>query len=420
MAQTKRGRVAVVGGGIAGISAAHRLEPHFEVTLFEAESVLGGHAHGVGVQTDEGLRWLDTGFLIFNDQTYPRFTNFLKQLGVLDRARPAEMSSCFSDPRSDFHFALGLGLRPFLRQWRTLNNRRMYQIMFDFLRFRRRALKDVNRPQRLQHVSCGEYLERYSNAFVNNFILPLTASIWSLPSEYIRQHPISSLLRYFHNHGLLDGTSGRRWLSFPDSSRTYVNAFEAQFAGKIRRATTIKTIQRDQDGIELHGSDFTERFDHVVIATHADRALKLLAAPTPVEQKVLGVWRYQSNDVVLHSDSEVLHADPCLWSSWNTRLVDGNYEISYNLNRIQGLQTTAPYIVTLGAAARSEFRNVHCRRNYMHPIFDLNALDAQKDLPSLNGIKRTYYCGSYFGYGFHEDAFGAGADAGEALLRAAP
>lgn len=407
-----RPRVAIIGGGIAGIMSAWRLQHSHEVTIFEAGASLGGHAHAI--EAAPGV-WLDTGFIIFNTGTYPLFLDFLTQLGIRDRAREMRMSFCFSDADRKLHYAVHHDLYALFHGGRNLLRADYWRIVKDLLRFRSDALKLLAEgvpPQPL-----GDFLSAYSAPFAENFLRPMAMAIWTLPDTELERFPVGTLLEFMNNHSLLRGPGAENdaWLSFSESSRIYVEAFRQQFKGQVRTQSPIASVARIPDGIEvrtLAGEQL--HFDQAIMATHADTSLKLLAEPTPLEQKLLGAWRYQPNRITIHSDPGPLPADRRLWSSWNICRRDGDYRVSYYLNRVHNLNLDSDYFLTLGEGPIDE-KSVHARFEYAHPIFDAAAVATRPRLPELNLDPRLAFCGSYFGYGFHEDAIRAAIAAAEAL-----
>lgn len=406
--------VAVVGGGAAGIAAAHTLARTCEVTLFERGEALGGHARSVTV----GDRTVDTGVLIFNDATYPTFLSFLEELGVRDQVVPAEMSVCFSNVDRGVHFSIGQRDRRVLAPWSYALRPSILRMLVDLVRLRRRARRDQQDRERVRGVPLGRYLADYSSALRENLLYPLTAAIWSLPQEHLERYPVATLLDYFDNHDLLAGRGDRRWCTFRNSSKVYLDAFQRAFTGELHLATAVRAVSRVEDGVALETHSGAERFDRVVLATHADVSLRLLAAPTAEEAALLGSWRYSTSQAVLHEDPSVLHPDRRYWSSWNVSRRDGHYHISYLLDRVHGFQSETPFILSLGDQ-RIDPGAVHSAVTYQHPIFDQTAVATQAHLPRLNrdGIA---FCGSYHGYGFHEDAFASGVRAARAVVERAP
>jgi predicted NAD/FAD-binding protein len=399
----QRRTIAVVGGGIAGITAAHLLASRHEVTLYEAAPRLGGHARALTIASpDQGEIQLDTAFLIFNERHYPLFMRFVKELGLEQKVVRAEMSASFSDDIKGFHYALNRGLFAAVNGGRNLVKPGFFRIFIELFRFRKKAHSDLT-SGRLGQTTLHDYIRGYSPLFRENFVLPLASCIWSLPPEAIRAYPASAILSFFDNHELLAGISGRHWRTFAGSSRIYVDAFCRKFPGTIRLGSRIDRIQRDADGVRLQSAAGAEYFDSVVIATHADTALALLADASARERQLLEPWVYQPNRVVLHTDRKLLHPDRRLWASWNYRVQPAGATITYWLNRVQPIPSQTDYFLSL---SNQEVEESHIldTTTLRHPVFSLQSVGTQTMLPSLNGRQHTYFCGSYFGFGFHEDA----------------
>ncbi len=407
-----RARVAVIGGGAAGIAAAHSLasDGKHEVTLFEAEPRLGGHAHTVMVDDGRGgTVGVDTAFLIYNARHYPAFVALLRELGVEGDTAAAEMSTSFIDEDRQVRYALGRGrglgalfapptaaLRP--RHWRLLT---------ELLVFRRRAAADVALDRIGPTVTLGTYLASYSELFRECFVVPLAAAIWSLPDDLVLQYPARSILEFFRNHQLLGGDSGDAWRTFPRGSRTYVDAFAARFPGRLRLGTRVDEVRRDtvdtrRGPVTIVAEGTREVFDAVVLATHADVSLRLLADTTDDERALLSPWRYHPNTVILHGDERWV-PEARLRSSWNVVHRDGRRVVTYDLNRVQSLASARSYFLTLGDVPVDPAREV-ARFVYRHPIFSAASVATQPALRRHDGDRRTYFCGSYHGHGFHEDA----------------
>lgn len=398
---SRRPRVAVVGAGIAGIGAAWRLRHHCEVTLFEASDSIGGHAHPVVVEDPTGPVSLETGFVVFNSLTYPCFLQLLDELGVGDRVIKTDMAFSFSDDTKNLYFA-STGLRGILFQPKNLFSPRYCRMFLDLLRFRRDGRRDLRRGT--VEGTFGTYLQRYSTLFRENLAVPMAATIWSISADAVLDYPARSFLQYFDNHLLLDGIPKKRWLTFKTSSTDYLRPFQAQFPGRLRLRTPVAAIHRAEDGVELEVAGGLERFDGVVLATHADTSLNLLDRPSNAERRLLGAWKYQHNPVVLHTDRRALHPSRSLWRSWNLWIhPDGTTRATYWLNRVQRLRCERDYFVTFG---RESIDPTHIIEEitFLHPLFDHASVATQPYLPELNGIRRTWFCGSYFGQGYHEAA----------------
>jgi uncharacterized protein len=399
-----RERIAVIGGGIAGITAAHVLAKRHDVTLYEANAEVGGHANAVTVDDGQGgALEVDTAFLIYNRLHYPRFVAFLRELGVEDRTTSAEMSASFVNHDLDVCYALGRGIGPLFFQRRNLVRPAFYRIFADLLRFRRRAYHDVSSDRIPASVTLGDYLAPYSPSFVSCFVAPLACAIWSLPDHLVLRHPARQILRFFYNHGLLRGSSGDAWRTFDGASRVYVRAFLRSFRGRVRTREPVQRVLRTSDAVRVLTRSGAATFDRVVLATHADVSLGLLDAPTPEERAALGPWRYHPNEVLLHEDVGVLHRDRRLWASWNVVTRGKEQIVTYDLNRVQRLRTRRELLLTLGEGGVDPAR-VLARFTYRHPVFDAASVATHPLLEKLDGASRTFFCGSYAGHGFHEDA----------------
>lgn len=411
----RRLNIAVVGGGVAGLTAAHILGRRHQVTLFEKNDYVGGHTNTIVLPDgpDAGMG-VDTGFIVLNDQTYPLFNRLLQQLNV--PVRDSEMSFSYYNERNQFQYA-GTSLNGLFAQRMNIVRPAFYRMLRDMTLFNRRALADLQSGA-LIGLSLGEYLTRlnFSKAFVQQYLLPMGAAIWSTPALYVTEYPVESFVRFFKNHGLLSLNNRPQWKTVIGGSHSYVKAFLQQFTGEVQTNVAIAAVRRDFTGPIITLKDGTERlFDSVVMAAHADESLRLLADPSEEEQQWLGAWQYSSNHTVLHTDSAVLPPLKRAWASWNYTKENGVDEndpvsLTYYMNRLQGLKTHANYCVTLNRSKPIAQKQIIREFNYMHPMYSLSALASQQKLPQLNGLRNTYFCGSYFGYGFHEDAVRSAVD----------
>jgi predicted NAD/FAD-binding protein len=403
--------IAVVGSGISGLSAAWLLSRRHRVALFEADDRLGGHSHTVDVAGHA----VDTGFIVFNESTYPNLTALLNHVGIATR-------------RSDMTFAVSLadggieysGTGPFglFAQARNLIRPRFWRMLRDLLRFYREA------PQHaadLGAMTLDEYLNSagYGKAFRNDHLYPMAAAVWSTPAAEIGAYPAASFIRFCDTHGLLQISSRPVWRTVVGGSRAYVRAL-AEPIGEVVRAYPIRKIVRSKQGVELVGQDGHRRsFNRVVVATHADTALELLAEPSPEERRLLGAFDYTVNEAVLHSDHRLMPRRRRLWSSWNYLSGQGDdgqkLAVTYWMNRLQGIDSGQPLFVTLNPHREIAPETILRRMNYSHPKFDGRAIEAQQELWSLQGARHTWFCGAYFGSGFHEDGLQAGLAVAEEL-----
>ncbi len=411
--------IAIVGGGISGLGAARLLSRAHRVDLFEAEPRAGGHAHTQSVSLDGRELPVDTGFLVYNPVTYPSFCRLLEELGVA--GQKSDMSFGVSCSRCGLEYSTR-GARGIFAHPAQLLRLGHWRLVIDIVRFGRHARAflsgEVDRS-----VILGEFLRRggYGRDFVRHFILPMGGAIWSAPSREIRTFPAHSFLRFFANHGLLTLTGAPQWWTIRGGSRQYVEAIVRPLADRIHLASPVKSVRRTPDGVllQLHGDLSPRRFDALVLATHADQALRLLADPSAEEQRILSRFRYSENRVVLHTDASVLPRARSAWAAWNSHLEDCTVEsspvsLTYDLNRLQSLDTTHQVCATLNPArppAGPHLADV----TYEHPVLDAMAVDAQDDLARLSGERRTYYCGAHLRYGFHEDGLVAAQAVAERL-----
>ena len=403
-----RPRLAVIGGGVAGIVAAHLLRHQCQVTLLEQGPYLGGHTHTIVIPSgpDAGTP-VDTGFIVFNQAAYPHFVSFLEELGVA--SRPTEMSfSCYCQA-SGFLYA-GNNLQGLFAQPGNAWSPRFYHFLWEIVRFCRLGQTDVERGEDLG--SLDDYIRRHRfNPFmVDNYLRPMAAAIWSTPTAEVTAFPALAFLRFFKNHGLFALWNRPRWRTVVGGSHSYVQAFAKTFPGEIRLDAGVRRVLRDDQGIALRFADGREeRYDQAVIACHADQALRLLGDPSAEERRLLGPWTYEENHTVLHRDEGVMPPRKAAWASWNFRRQQlGNHVqpayVTYWMNLLQGLRCRNNYLVTLNRPDDYDEIRVVARMLYHHPCYSQASMATQDELPSLNGVNRTWFCGSYFGYGFHEDA----------------
>jgi uncharacterized protein len=400
-------RIAVVGSGIGGMAAAWYLSSHHRVTLFEAADRLGGHTATVDVELDGRHYAIDTGFIVFNDWTYPHFQRLLARLGVL--TQPTEMSFSVHETARDFEYN-GHTLASLFAQRRNLLRPSFYRLLRDILRFNREATLALETGALAPAMTLGEWLDAggYGEAFQRRYLLPMGAAIWSASLQDLRDFPLQFFVRFFRHHGLLSVSDRPQWYTLVGGSRSYIPALTAPYAGRIRLATPVRGIQRLADGVALRTDAGTERFDEVVLACHADQALALLEDPSPAEREILGALPYQDNEVVLHTDTRLLPRRRRAWASWNYRL-DGRGEgerisVTYDMNILQRLEAPHTFCVTLNDGDAIAPDKVLGRFTYAHPQFTLAGEAAKARHAEISGLDfRTHYCGAYWRNGFHED-----------------
>lgn len=408
-------KIAIIGTGIAGNYAAWRLAPRHDITVFEADDRIGGHTNTIEV--DEGGRRLavDTGFIVFNDVTYPNFLAMLDKLGV--ESQPSDMSFSVSGGRENVEYNGGSLNRVFAQRSNLLRPS-FYRMLADILRFNREALSLLEQPD--LDVTLGEYLDRngYSTRFTEHYILPMGSAIWSATAERMRAMPAVFFVRFFQNHGLLNVKDHPQWRVIKGGSASYVEKLVAGHRDRIRLNAPVESVRRHPEYIEIRARGCApERFDRVFIASHSDQALAMLADPTPQEREVLGAIGYQHNQAVLHTDTSLMPRRRRAWAAWNYNIprdaqrLDGKVTLTYNMNILQGLDTTRDYCVTLNNTGAIDPRKILRVIDYGHPVFTERAVAAQGRHREINGARRTYYCGAYWRYGFHEDGVVSAIDA---------
>lgn len=398
-------RVAVVGSGIAGLSAAWLLSRRYEVHLFEADARLGGHTHTVEVEAAGGRLALDTGFLVHNRRTYPNLVRLFEQLAVA--TQPSDMSFSVADPRTGFEYG-SRGAAGFFAQPRNLVRPAHYRLLAEIVRFNKEAPGVLARPQ-AESLTLGAFLQerRFDDRFIRHYLLPMASAIWSTPLGAMTDFPLVTFVRFFQNHGLL-GISGQpTWRVVTGGSHRYIPALTGPLRGRVFTSTPVTRVTRQADGVTLDfGTRPSERFEQVVLACHGDQALRLLGDASPLEREVLGAFRTTANEAWLHTDATWLPARPRAQASWNYRLADddaGAPMVTYDLNRLQGLRTGTRYCVTLNPGTPIPEAAVLGRFHYRHPLYDLAAIRAQARWAEVSGVQRTHFCGAYWRYGFHED-----------------
>jgi predicted NAD/FAD-binding protein len=397
-------RIAIVGTGVSGLVCAHLLSRKHDVTVFEADHRPGGHAHTVRVDLPDETHEVDTGFLVYNERNYPGLIRLFDRLDVA--TKPSDMSFSVSDDVSGVEWR-GTSLATVFAQRRNAVRPGFLRMLADVVRFNRtaRALLESEHPT---DRSLADLLDdgRWSEQFVNWYLIPMGSSIWSADPGTFLDMPAATFARFFDNHGLLEYGNQPSWRTVAGGSKRYVDAILGPLGHAVRLSTPVAKVTRRPDGVELHSDMGPERFDHVVLATHSDQALRLLSDPSPAEREVLGAIRYQANRATLHTDERLLPANRRAWASWNYhRLADQPRvaTLTYRLRSLQGIDSAHEILVTLNRDDAIREDRVLARFDYAHPVLDVPAIAAQRRHEELNGARRTWFCGAYWAYGFHED-----------------
>ena len=424
-------RVAIVGSGISGLAVAHALNGKADITLFEAGAYFGGHTHTVDVTlpgkdgTAPVKHGVDTGFLVFNERTYPQLINLFAELGVETARSDMSFSVKVPDARNGESLEWsGSSLNSVFAQRSNVGNPKFLRMLADIVRFNRittALARSGAEAAMLQPL--GDFLraKKFSAAFRDWYFLPMMGCIWSCPTDQMLQFPVATMIRFCHNHGLIQITDRPQWWTVQGGARHYVEKIIAGIRDK-RLNAPVRSIQRDAAGVRIRTDAGIEHFDKVVLAAHSDESLALLDAPSAAERETLGAIRYQPNRAVLHTDASVLPERKLAWSAWNYERAQSKGGetagvcLHYLLNMLQPLPFAQPVVVSLNPVRDIPRNCIMGEFEYAHPVFDLTAIEAQKSVPALQGRHHTYFCGAWTGYGFHEDGLKSGLHAARLLL----
>lgn len=410
-------RIAVIGSGVAGLSAAWLMRAVHDVTVFEQDARLGGHANTVAIDYDGVPVSVDTGFIVYNERNYPNLVHLFEHLGVATEASQMTFSVSADDGRLEYEGSL----RGMLAQPGNLMDRRYWRMMADIMRFFSGAARLLKQPG--EGPTLGEWLtrERYGDGFIYDHLLPMGAAIWSCPVQTMLAFPAKSFIRFFDNHQLLNLVDRPQWRTVSGGSRRYVERLASALSGRIRLTAPVCRVTPGPSGVTVETADGSaEVFDQVVFGTHGDQALRLIADLTDGESRILGAFRYQANTAVLHRDPSMMPRRRAAWAAWNyqadrSERSDRRVALTYWMNRLQNLDPARPLFVSMNPLREPGPGLVFARFSYEHPVFDAAAVSAQDGLPSIQGRRGLWFCGSYCGWGFHEDGLKAAIAVGRSL-----
>ena len=412
-------RLAIVGTGIAGLAAAHRLHPSHDITVFEAGDHIGGHTHTHNIELGGRNCAIDTGFIVFNDWTYPNFIALMNELGV--ESQTSSMSFSVRCEKTGLEYN-GTTLNTLFAQRRNLFSPSFHRMIRDILRFNREAPGFLETGD--DHTRLGDYLtaNRYRQEFQEHYIIPMGAAIWSAAPGDMLDFPARYFIRFFHNHGMLSVDDRPQWRVIRGGSRSYVEPLTAPFRERIHLNTPVVRIVRDEQGVTVQTATGNEsRFDAVVLACHSDQALAMLDKPTHVEREILGAIPYQENETILHTDASVLPRAKRAWAAWNYHIpleARDRVAVTYDMNILQGLEAPETFCVSLNYRDRIDPDRILKRLTYHHPAYTPAGIAAQARHAEISGVNRTYYAGAYWGFGFHEDGVKSGLRVVEQIERA--
>ncbi len=411
-------RLAIIGTGISGLACAHFLREKFDLTIYEQDDRIGGHSNTVFGDAEKTIP-IDTGFMVYNEVTYPLLTRLFAELNVTTQPTSMSFSVQHTGDRLEFN---GGSLNLLFGQRKNLLRPRFWKMLFQINRFNTETISELENPQ-YPDLTLAEYVEKrgYGQDFLRWYLSPMAAAVWSSPPERIETFPAHTLMRFWHNHGFLGLDTQHPWRTVINGSRQYVGKLSASFEDSIHRSSPVAEITQENEIVLADGSRHS--FDLVISAAHGDQALRMLANPTPMEKEVLGQFHYQANEAVLHSDPRFMPQTRRCWASWNYRIDGGRHSTIYWMNRLQDLPGDTPYFVSINPSSPIAEDHVVQRIAYEHPLFDLEAIAAQDRIPELHADgdhTGRYYCGAWQRYGFHEDGLWSAVRLCEAILKKDP
>lgn len=416
-------KIAIVGTGISGLTAAYRLHRHHDIAVYESTDRIGGHTATIDVRLEDRDYRIDTGFIVYNDWTYPQFIRLMEELGV--ESRPSDMSFGVSDEDSGLEYAGVEGRKALFdalfAQRRRIFSPRHLGMLIDILRFNRLAVADVVQDRLPADLTLEEYVarKRLGTAFRDFYLVPMASAIWSTPLEDMYAFPVRFMLPFMYHHGLLSVSRRPKWRTIAGGSDRYIAPMTAGFRDRIHMNTPVRQIKRFADHAIVRTDAGERYYDQVILACHSDQALELLLDPDPAEREILSAIRYRDNDVVLHTDTGVMPDNRRAWASWNYALTahqKGPPRVTYDMNRLMGLDGPHRFLVSLNDTARIDPSRILGRFRYAHPVFTVEGARAQQRWQEINGRRCTWYCGAWWGKGFHEDGVVSARRVTDALL----
>lgn len=412
-------KVAIVGTGIAGMASAWLLHEIYDITVFEQNDYVGGHTNTVNVEEDGTTIPIDTGFIVFNKTNYPNLVKLFEKLGVA--YKPTKMSFSVQHIPRGLEYS-GSGFNGIFGQRKNLLSKSFYKMLMDINRFNKSSVEVIDKPEYAQHT-LGDFIQekKFGKDFKENYILPMNSAIWSTPPEKSLEFPLITMVRFFKNHGLLGVNTHFQWYTVTGGSESYKQKLISPFRDRIKVNSKIISVSRkDNNKVELttiNGEKY--QFDKVILAGHADQSLAILEKPTALESNLLEKFKYQQNSVTLHTDTNVMPRQSRVWSAWNYRIekINGHWKTStvYSMNSLQQVSDKREYFLSVNDTGIISPEKIIRQFTYDHPVFSVDSIEAQNELPTINEGGPVYFCGSYFGYGFHEDALKSGIQAAEKL-----
>lgn len=403
-------KIAIIGSGISGLTCGYHLHNDYDIKMFEAGSYIGGHTNTIEVNSPDGLLNIDTGFIVFNDWTYPNFIKMLNETGV--ESQVSDMSFSIKCEKTGLEYN-GTNTNKLFAQRTNFFKPSFWKFISDILRFNKEGLTWVEQAKEDDSTTLGEFLDAggYTEMFRKYYGFPITAAIWSAGDDDVRSFPLRFFMNFFKNHGMLSVNERPTWRVIKGGSKTYIPAFTRGWSSQINLNTPVKKVERKNNKIYITSRKGIEEFDDVIFACHSDQALKLLDKPTDTETELLTAIPYQANEAVLHTDSTILPKRQLAWAAWNYHILEekrSTAALTYNMNILQSLRTSTIYNVTLNYTEAIRPDKIIKKINYMHPRFTLDGIKAQNRHAEISGQNNTYFCGAYWRYGFHEDGVVSG------------